>query len=93
MIYTANCPKKVDLIDEEGNVTETYESVGTSVCDLGISEQSIYNILRGKTKKTKAGYRFSDITEPISITDTEPEKSLPKTFTASEFLYKRIEKL
>ena len=52
------CSKKVDLIDESGNVIKTYESVRAASSDLDISLKSIYNGLLGITKKTKDGYRF-----------------------------------
>ncbi len=52
------CSKKVDLIDENGNVLETYESVRVASSDLEISYRSIYKVLCGITKKTKDGYRF-----------------------------------
>ena len=51
-------PNKVDFVDEEGNVIKTYDSVRTTALDLGISDQSIYKILRGITKETKSGHRF-----------------------------------
>nr|QBK85694.1 MAG: HNH endonuclease [Marseillevirus LCMAC101] len=52
------CSKNVDLIDEKGNVIETYESARAASLNLEISDQSIYEILRGKRKKTRGGYRF-----------------------------------
>ena len=55
---TVNCPKKVDRVDEKGNVIEAYESVKAAALDLEISRQSIYNILYGIAKKTNDGYCF-----------------------------------
>ncbi len=54
----ANCPKKVDLIDEKGNIVETYDSVKAIALDLEISDKSIYKILGGTRKKTRDGYIF-----------------------------------
>ena len=50
--------RKIDLIDEKGNVLETYKSVKSAALDLDISYGVINNILRGKAKKTRKGYRF-----------------------------------
>ncbi len=52
------CSRKVDLIDEEGNVIETYHNVKEMSNDLGICYKSVYKVLCGVTKKTKDGYRF-----------------------------------
>jgi hypothetical protein len=52
------CPKKVDLIDETGNIIETYQSVRTAAAVLKITCDSIYSILSRKAKKTRDGYRF-----------------------------------
>nr|QBK86138.1 MAG: HNH endonuclease [Marseillevirus LCMAC101] len=52
------CPNKVDLIDENGNVIETYESVRMAAFDLEISHISIYKNLCGNTKKTRDGHCF-----------------------------------
>ncbi len=52
------CPKKVDYFIEDGNIIDVYDSVRSAALDLGISDKSIYNILRGAAKKTKDGYRF-----------------------------------
>jgi len=49
---------KVDLIDEKENIIETYENVKVAASDLGISYHSVYNNLRGATKRTKDGYSF-----------------------------------
>ena len=51
-------PNKVDLIDNKGNVIETYENVIAAASDLEISHYSIYDNLSGKSKKTKDGYCF-----------------------------------
>ena len=51
-------PKKVNLIDERGNITKTYDDVKTAALDLEISYSCIYKILSGSAKKTKDGYRF-----------------------------------
>ncbi len=51
-------PNKVDFIDKNGNVIDTYESARAAAVDLGISDKSIYKILCGITKETKSGYRF-----------------------------------
>ncbi len=54
---TGRCSNKIDLIDEKGNI-ETYESVRAAALDLELSYNSIYKILCGETKKTRAGYHF-----------------------------------
>ena len=51
-------PNKVDLIDKNGNVIETYKNVKMAALDLEISCNGIYKILCGKTEKAKDGYRF-----------------------------------
>ena len=52
--------KRVDLIDDEGNVIETYDSSRAASSDLDISYYAVYNILYGKSNsgKTKEGYCF-----------------------------------
>nr|QBK85735.1 MAG: HNH endonuclease [Marseillevirus LCMAC101] len=52
------CSIKVDLIDEKGNVIETYDSVRAASFDLVIPCNNIYNVLREVTKKTRDGYCF-----------------------------------
>ena len=52
------CPKKVDHIDKDENVIETYDDTKTAALDLGIPYTSIYRVLYGITKKTKDGHRF-----------------------------------
>nr|QBK86091.1 MAG: HNH endonuclease [Marseillevirus LCMAC101] len=49
---------KVNLINEKGNVVETYETARAAALDLGIAYYSIYSVLGGVTKKTKDSYRF-----------------------------------
>lgn len=53
-----NCSKKVDRIDEKGDIIETYENVRKASIELGIAYYSIYSVLGGVNKKTKTGYRF-----------------------------------
>ncbi len=53
-----SCPNRIDLIDKEGNVIETYKSVRVASSDLEIPYHSIYRVLRGEIKETKTGYLF-----------------------------------
>jgi len=50
----------VDLIDDEGDVIETYDSSREASLELDINYYAVYNILCGRNKsgKTKEGYRF-----------------------------------
>nr|QBK86182.1 MAG: HNH endonuclease [Marseillevirus LCMAC101] len=52
------CSNKVDLVDQNGDVIDSYESVRVAALTLEISYHNIYNVLCGITKKTKDGYRF-----------------------------------
>ena len=50
--------KHVDLIDEDGHVIDAYDNVKAAALDIGISYNSIYEVLGGVRKKTRTGYRF-----------------------------------
>ena len=52
--------KRVDLIDDEADVLETYDSSREASLELDINYYAVYNILCGRNKsgKTKEGYRF-----------------------------------
>nr|QBK86186.1 MAG: HNH endonuclease [Marseillevirus LCMAC101] len=54
----AKYPNKVDRIDKNGNVIKTYDSVRVAALALGISYNSIYEILRGDRKETRGGHSF-----------------------------------
>lgn len=53
--------KPVELVDELGNVEETFDSTRQAAKELGISYTAVSDICRGRTKKPKFNLRWGDL--------------------------------
>lgn len=52
--------KKIDQYDFNGNFIRTWESIAECCRELGLSNNSIYRILKGEQTKTKNGWTFKE---------------------------------